>query len=128
MGDRYLFIYQIPRAYQGPVTVLDTWDVSGTKQTKIHALTCLLLRGDRQSIHKQKKYSLRLVAFVLLLQLWLTLCDPMDCSPPDSSVHGILQARNLEWVAMPSSRKSSRPRDPTCASYVFCIGRWVLYH
>ena len=34
----------------------------------------------------------------------LTLCDPMDCSPPGSSVHGILQARILEWVAMPSSR------------------------
>ena len=40
-----------------------------------------------------------------------TLCDPMDCSPPASSVHGILQARILEWVAMPSSRGSSRPRD-----------------
>ena len=37
------------------------------------------------------------------LQLCLTLCDPMDCSPPGSSVHGILQARILEWVAMPSS-------------------------
>ena len=43
----------------------------------------------------------------------LTLCNPMDCSPPDSSVHGILQARTLEWVAMPSSRGSSQPRDQT---------------
>ena len=65
---------------------------------------------------------------IKLLQLCLTLCDPMDCSPPNSSVHGILQARNLECVAMPSSRKSSRPRDPTCGSSVFCIGRRVLYH
>ena len=40
-----------------------------------------------------------------------TLCDLMDCSPPGSSVHGILQARILEWVAMPSSRGSSRARD-----------------
>ena len=39
-----------------------------------------------------------------------TLCNPMDCSPPGSSVHGILQARVLEWVAMPSSRESSPPR------------------
>ena len=39
-----------------------------------------------------------------LLQLCLTLCDPMDCSPPGSSVHGIFQARILEWVAIPSSR------------------------
>ena len=62
-----------------------------------------------------------------LLQPCLTLCDPMDCSPPGSSVLGILQARILEWVAMPSSRESSRPRDGTRISYVFCFGRWVLY-
>ena len=45
------------------------------------------------------------------LQSCLTLCDPMDGSPPGSSVDGILQARILEWVAMPSSRGSSRSRD-----------------
>ena len=55
------------------------------------------------------------------------LCDPMICSPPDSSVHGILQARILEWVDISFSRGSSRPRDWTCVSYVFCIGRRVLY-
>ena len=44
--------------------------------------------------------------------------DCMDCSPPDPSVHGILQARMLEWVAMPSSRGSSPPRDRTHISYV----------
>ena len=58
----------------------------------------------------------------------LTLCDPMDCSLPGSPVHWILQEGILEWVAMPSSRASSRPRDWTCVSYVSCIGRWVLYH
>ena len=41
---------------------------------------------------------------VLVAQLYLTLCDPVDCSPPGSSVHGILQARILEWVAVPFSR------------------------
>ena len=41
------------------------------------------------------------------LQSYPTLCDPMDCSPPGSSVHGILQARTLQWVAIPSSRGSS---------------------
>ena len=40
-----------------------------------------------------------------------TLCDPMDCSPPGSSVHGILQARILEWVPMPSSGGSFHPKD-----------------
>ena len=55
-----------------------------------------------------------------------TLCDPMDCSPPSgSSVHGISQARILEWVDMSFSRGSSRPRGQT---QVFCIGRWVPYH
>ena len=47
------------------------------------------------------------------LQSCLTLCDPVDCSPPDSLVHGILQARILEWVAMSPSRESSWPRDQT---------------
>ena len=52
-----------------------------------------------------------------LLQSRLTLCDTTEGSPPGSSVHGILQARILEWVAMPSSRGSSWPRDQTCISY-----------
>ena len=55
-------------------------------------------------------------------------CDPMDCSPPGSSVHGILQARTLEWVAVPSSRGSSWPRDREAhVSYISCIGKQVLY-
>ena len=61
-------------------------------------------------------------------QLCLTLCDPMDCSPPGSSAHGISQARILEWAAMPSSRGSSCPRDWIWGSYVSCTGRQVLYH
>ena len=56
------------------------------------------------------------------------LCDPMDCSPPGSSVHGILQARILEWVAMPSSWVFSQPRDWTWVSYVSSTGRRILYH
>ena len=62
------------------------------------------------------------------LQSYPTLCDPRDCSPPGSSLHGILQARILEWVAMPSSRGSSQPRDRTHVSYVSCNSRQVLYH
>ena len=50
-----------------------------------------------------------------------TLCDPMDCSPLGSSVHGILQARILEWAAVPSSRGSSQPRDLSHVSYCSCI-------
>ena len=51
------------------------------------------------------------------------LCDPMDCSPPGSSVHGLLQARIPEWAAMPSSRGSSQPRDQTQVS---CTGKWIF--
>ena len=56
-----------------------------------------------------------------------TLYDPVDCSPPGSSVHGILQARALEWVPMPSSGGSSQTRDRTHVACVCCIGRRVLY-
>ena len=62
------------------------------------------------------------------LQSCLTLWYPMDCSLPGSSVHGILQARILEWDAMPASRGSSRPRDQTYSSCIFCTGRQILYH
>ena len=54
--------------------------------------------------------------------------NPTDCISPGPSVHWVLQARILEWVAMTSSRGSSRPRGWTHISYVSCISRWVLYH
>ena len=55
---------------------------------------------------------------VLVAQLCLTLCDPMVCSPPGSSAHGNLQARTLEWVAMPFSRGSSWPMNQTHVSFI----------
>ena len=55
---------------------------------------------------------------VWVTQPCLTVCDPMNCSPPGSSVHGILQARILEWIAMPFSRGSSQPRDWT---HIYCF-------
>ena len=56
-----------------------------------------------------------------------TLCDPMDCSLPGSSVHGILQARILKWVAISFSRGSSRPRDGTQVSHIAgrCFNLWA---
>ena len=55
-----------------------------------------------------------------------TVCDPVDCSLPDSSLHGISQGRiaGKEWVTISSSRGSSQPRDQT---HVSCAGGWVLY-
>ena len=56
------------------------------------------------------------VCVCLVVQSCLTLCDPVNCSPPSSSVHGILQARILEWGAIPFSRGSSQPKDWTWSS------------
>ena len=61
-------------------------------------------------------------------QLCLTLCDPVDCSLPDSPVHGIFPARILEWVAISSSRRQSWPRDETQVSCGDSIGKRILYH
>ena len=66
---------------------------------------------------------------VKLLQSCPTLCnpmDPMDCSPPGSSVHGNLQTRILEWIAMPSSKGSSQPRHRTCLLWLLHC-RWIFY-
>ena len=72
--------------------------------------------------HKRKVLSLGMYC----VQSFSILCDLMDYSPPGSSLHGILQARILEWVAISFSRgSSSRPRARTCIS---CISRWILYH
>ena len=62
----------------------------------------------------------------LVAELCLTPCDPMDCSQPDFSVHGVFQARKLEWVAISFSRGSSWPRDQTHISYVASTGRQIL--
>ena len=78
--------------------------------------------------HSATPLALPVCVHVKSLQLCPILCDPMDCNLQGSFVHGILQARILEWVAMPSSRGSSQPRDKTCASYVSCIDRCILDH
>ena len=57
-----------------------------------------------------------------------TLCDPMDCSLPGSSIHGIFQARMLEWVNIPFCRGSSRPRDRTQVNPGLLHCRQTLYH
>jgi len=61
-------------------------------------------------------------------QSYLTLCDPVDCSPPGSSVHGISQVRILEWVAISCSRRSSQPKNWTWVSCPSCIGGRILHH
>ena len=76
-----------------------------------------------------RKFSLRDYACVLnSLQSCLTLCTSGDCNPPGLFVRGVLQARMLDWVAIPFSRGLSWPRDQTHVSYVSGIGRQLLYH
>ena len=77
--------------------------------------------GGPQSTASEK-LALRPVELkVLVAQSCLTLCDPTDCGPPGSSVHGILQAKILQWVAIPFSRGFSPPRDRTRVSHT--VGR-----
>ena len=71
---------------------------------------------------------LQVPLMIMLSRFSLTLCNSRDCSPPGSSVRGILQARIMEWVDVSASRGYSQPRDQICFSFVSCIGRWVLYH
>ena len=67
-------------------------------------LTCALVSSSVKEDHRNTYLK-------VLARSCLTLCDPMDCSPPGSSVHGILQAGILEWVAIPFSRGFFQPRD-----------------
>ena len=79
-------------------------------------LLSVVLSKNRYSVHAHS-----------IAQSCLTLCDPMACSPPGSSVHETIQARILEQVVIFSSRGSSQPRDRTHVSCVSCISRWILY-
>ena len=81
------------------------------------------LVSPRLLITSKVVYTVNMYAAAKSLQSCLTLCGPMDCSLPGSSVHGILQARMLEWVAVSFSRGLSRPRNRT---WVSCIAGGFL--
>ena len=80
--------------------------------------TVSLARARTGQDHKPKFSSPVPTVLFVAAQSCMTICDPMDCSPPGSSVHGTLQARILEWGAMPSSRGSSQARDWTQVSNI----------
>ena len=91
---------------------LDWWDpFSYSTENSFYLLKVILL--------------LEVVHACSVSQLCPTICNPMDCSLPGSSVHGILQARILEWIAISFSRGSLQPRGWILVSY---IGRQALYH
>ena len=68
------------------------------------------------------------VSVRLITQSCLSLFEPMDYRLPGSSIHGILKATILEWVAISYFRGSSSPKERTCISYVFFIGRQILHY
>ena len=105
--------------------------LSKFKRSMLSAHSGIKLKLQRTIARKIPKYleiKQHMCVHVKTLQLCPTLCNPMDCSLSGSSVHGILQARTLEWVAILSFRGSSRPRDWTRISYISCIGKQVVYH
>ena len=81
----------------------------------------LVIKGSISNIYLMK-------VKVLVSLSCLILCDPMDCSPLDTPVHGSFCVRILEWAAISFSRVSSRPTDQTHIPHVSCIGRRVLCH
>ena len=86
-----------------------------------------LPRPLRPSLSPDFHVNQTVVVVVKSLSSCLTLCDPMDGSLPGSSVHRIVQARVLEWVAISFSRDLPDPGvEP--ATHVSCIGSWALYH
>ena len=117
-----------------------------TKRKQVDSLKAVFKRSKLRGLHKKRLKTLAmwlrnkrikcttklnwegLYVCAKPLQSCQALCDPTDCSPPGSSVHGILHARILEWTATCSSRGSSRPRNWTHMAYISCIGRRVLYH
>ena len=89
---------------------------------------CAVVHGVAKSQTRLSDWTELRTLVCMSAQSCLTLCDPMDCSSPGSSVQGILQARILKWVAISSFRGSSQPRDWTCVSCISCISRLILYH
>ena len=99
----------------------DTINIRGKKVTT--------KRGKSHIAEHEKIFSVdiydKCFCCCLVTRSCLTLCHPMDCSLPDSSVHAISQVRILEWVAILSSRESSWPRIQT---HISCINRKIVYH
>ena len=121
---------------QGQVSwhVIDTFPVF-EPQFKVSTPVETAMNSNECSINSKKSMHLIFICVKninpclgILVCVLSVRSDPMDYSPPGSSVHGIFQARTLEQVAISSSRGSSQPRNETCVSCISCIGSRTLYH
>ena len=117
-------VKNLPCNAENRVSVLVKWESTylGATDSMCHYYWALRTTKDLAAATKTHIMHAR----AKLLQTCLTLCNSMDHSTPGSFVHGILQARILEWVAVSSSRGSSQWRNWAHISYVSCIDRWVL--
>ena len=105
--------------------VFEAWDLNTEQYRKVAGAVQNAIQCDHVISDKRKRATpqtsldcLFKRVVVLVVQSCLTLCDPMDCSLPVSCVHGILQARIVEWIAISFSRGSSQPRDQTLVSCI----------
>ena len=108
---RFCLIFRNPMDCSPPGS-----SVHGILQTRILEWVAIPFPGGSSQPRDQTHVSCAsalAAATAKSLQLHLTLCNPMDCSPPGSFVHGLLQARILEWFALSCSRGSSKPRNRT---------------
>ena len=101
------------KAMRNPNSVLKSRDITLLKKVcRVKAVVFPVVMYGCES------WTIKKAEWVKVTQSCPTLCDPMDCSQPGSSVHGILQARILEWVASLFSRGSSQPRDRTQVCHI----------
>ena len=115
----------VPRRLHPDLSTSKLWSAPPVELEKMpsYLLGCTVRSVLRQCCWAPKVLeSLEIFVLCVCVQSCPTFCDPMDCSPPGSSIRGNFQARILELVAMPSSRASSQPRDQTCFPFISCTG------
>ena len=101
-----------------PVLRLEAWALCSSWRLWKGILPCLLSAPGGYSITSTSAFIFMWLPVSLVCPWYVWLCNPVDCSPPGSSIHGILQARILAWVAIPFSGGSSQPGDWTQVSCI----------
>ena len=119
-------------SFISPILFFHRWLSRGVSKSDMDTDTFVSKHGPLLMLpHQINKKGHTVISFLMpnkSLQSCLTLSNPMHFGPIGTSVHGILQATILEWVAISFSKRSSRPREWTNVSYISCMGRLVLYH
>ena len=128
----WLFVTPWTAARQASLSITNSWRLPKLRSIESvmpsnHLILCCPLLLLPSIFQLGGLHFVKIVTDSEVVQSCPTLCDPMDCSLPRSSIHGIFQARVLEWVAISFSRGSSWPRDQTQVSHIVDRQLW-LYH